>query len=147
MIAVAPVAGAQRSRDARAGVADTVRAPLTPARAFFYSAAVPGLAFSASLLPLAAVLKQSHSFNVVFRFGVTPLFLFSGVFFPVSQLPSGFQWVALVSPLYHGVELTRAFVLEQRVPPGAAVHVAYLCGLVAAGNGKARMTFRRKLHA
>jgi hypothetical protein len=34
---------AQRSGDARVGVADTLRAPLTPGRAFFYSAAIPGL--------------------------------------------------------------------------------------------------------
>lgn len=104
------------------------------------------LAFAAAILPLAAVLKKSNSFNVVFRFGVTPLFLFSGVFFPISRLPEGARWIATASPLYHGVELARAFVLDKRFPPDGAVHVAYLSTIVVLGCAAARRTFRRKLH-
>ena len=39
---------------------------------------------------------------------VFPLFLFSGTFFPVSRLPDWLEPVALLSPLYHAVELCRA---------------------------------------
>ena len=37
-----------------------------------------------------------------------PLFLFSGTFFPIDQLPDGVQSLAWLSPLWHGVELCRA---------------------------------------
>ena len=41
------------------------------------------------------------------RIVVFPLFLFSGTFFPISQLPDWLEPVALLSPLYHAVELCR----------------------------------------
>jgi lipooligosaccharide transport system permease protein len=40
-----------------------------------------------------------------------PLFLFSGTFFPISQLPDVLQWITRISPLYHGTEMLRAFAL------------------------------------
>ena len=42
------------------------------------------------------------------RFLILPMFLFSGTFFPLSQLPTWLQAVAWVSPLWHGVELCRS---------------------------------------
>ena len=43
----------------------------------------------------------------IFRFGLVPLFLFSGTFFPISQLPDWLEPLAWVTPLWHGVELCR----------------------------------------
>ncbi len=40
-----------------------------------------------------------------------PLFLFSGTFFPVSQLPALLQPLAYVTPLWHGVDLCRTLAL------------------------------------
>ena len=40
-----------------------------------------------------------------------PLMLFSGTFFPLSQLPGWLRAVAYVTPLWHGVALCRAFSL------------------------------------
>ncbi len=45
------------------------------------------------------------------RFLILPMFLFSGTFFPVEQLPDAIQPVVYVIPLWHGVELTRALAL------------------------------------
>ena len=42
---------------------------------------------------------------------VTPLFLFSGTFFPVTQLPPVLRWIAYVTPLWHGVALCRGLAL------------------------------------
>ena len=53
------------------------------------AAVLTGLAFSAPLMAYAATLKGNDNFNVVFRFVITPLFLFSGVFFPLTRLPEG----------------------------------------------------------
>ena len=59
----------------------------------------------------AATLKNGGNFNVLFRFVITPLFLFSGVFFPIDRLPEALQTLAGFTPLFHGVELTRGLTL------------------------------------
>ena len=110
-------------------------------------AVLTGLAFSAPILAYAAVLKTGNNFNIVFRFIVTPLFMFSGVFFPVDRLPAPVQWIAEASPLYHGVQLLRGLTLGQLEPSIAMMHFIYLLVLVLAGFLLARFTFRRKLYA
>ena len=49
-------------------------------------AVLTGLAFSAPIMAYAATLKSGNNFNVLFRFVITPLFMFSGVFFPIDRL-------------------------------------------------------------
>ena len=63
-----------------------------------------------------------------------PLFLFSGTFFPISQLPDWLQPLAWLSPLWHGVELCRAATTGSSPSAGTVVgHVAVLVACVAAG--------------
>ena len=62
-----------------------------------------GLAFAAPIMAFSATQRTDSAFNVLFRFGITPLFLFSGTFFPIEQLPSVLQPLAWLTPLYHGV--------------------------------------------
>ena len=54
--------------------------------------------------------ENETSLSTLFRFGITPLFLFSGTFFPISQLPDYLKPIAYVTPLFHGVELVRKVV-------------------------------------
>lgn len=55
-----------------------------------------------------AVRKEDDStFPLIMRLGVIPMFLFSGTFFPVAQLPELVQPLAVLSPLWHGVEVAR----------------------------------------
>jgi lipooligosaccharide transport system permease protein len=110
-------------------------------------AVLTGLAFSAPIIAYAATLKSGDNFNVLFRFIITPLFMFSGVFFPIDRLPVPLQWIAEVSPLYHGVQLVRGFALGQLNPSVAMIHLIYLLVLLIAGFVAARYTFRRKLYA
>jgi lipooligosaccharide transport system permease protein len=42
---------------------------------------------------------------------ITPLFLFSGIFYPLDKLPDWVSVVAWFTPLYHLVEITRGLVL------------------------------------
>jgi lipooligosaccharide transport system permease protein len=35
------------------------------------------------------------------------MFLFSGTFFPISQIPDWLEWIAWVSPLWHASQLGR----------------------------------------
>lgn len=66
------------------------------------------LAFAALFIGIAARARTDAVFNLVFRLVVTPLMLFSGVFFPVGSLPVVLQALAWCTPLWHGVELSRA---------------------------------------
>ena len=59
----------------------------------------------------SATIKTDGLFACIFRFAVMPLMLFSGTFFPLSQLPAGPARVAYATPLWHGVALSRAFSL------------------------------------
>ena len=54
------------------------------------------------------------------RFLILPLFLFSGTFFPLTQLPTWLQTVVWLSPLWHGVELCRGGH-HRAVGPAAAL--------------------------
>ena len=83
---------------------------------------------------------------IIFRFIITPLFLFSGTFFPISQLPPAVQPIAWLTPLFHGVALTRALALGEPLELWQwAVHVGYLVALVTIGTLLALRTFRRRL--
>ena len=55
--------------------------------------------------------RRPNRFATIFRFGITPLFLFSGTFFPISSLPAALQALAWLTPLFHGVALTRGLSL------------------------------------
>jgi lipooligosaccharide transport system permease protein len=104
-----------------------------------------GMAFATPLAAYSATQENDGSLSLVYRLGMIPLFLFSGIFFPVSQLPEGVRVLAYATPLWHGVELTRALTLG-RVSAGAAVgHVAYLAALTALGVVAAKRVFTRKL--
>lgn len=111
------------------------------------AAVLTGLAFGAPIMAYAAVLRPGGNFNAVFRFIITPLFLFSGVFFPVSQLPPVVQMLARITPLYHGVELTRGIALATLSWSDAVGHLAFLAALTAAGTAVAVRAFSSKLHA
>jgi lipooligosaccharide transport system permease protein len=104
-----------------------------------------GMAFAAPLAAFAASQDNEQAFPVVFRLGVIPLFLFSGVFFPVSQLPLALRVIAYATPLWHGVDLCRELTLGRLTAAGAAVHVSYLLVLAALGLFLAKRTFQARL--
>jgi|tagenome__1003787_1003787.scaffolds.fasta_scaffold20339458_2 lipooligosaccharide transport system permease protein len=108
-------------------------------------AALTGLAFSAPISAFTATQRNDQGFNAIFRFGLTPLFLFSGTFFPIEQLPAVIRPIAWITPLWHGVDLIRMLTLGRVEPLLAFVHVLVLVAFVAAGTGLALITFRRAL--
>ncbi len=105
-----------------------------------------GLAFAAPLEAWAITLTSSLSFAMVFRFGMIPLFLFSGTFFPVTQLPGWVRPLAYATPLWHGVALCRALSLGTPSLGGALVHIGYLAVLAAIGIAVGNRTYRRRLY-
>ena len=110
------------------------------------AATLCGLAFAAPIAAFSSTQENDQWFPVIFRVGIVPLFLFSGTFFPIEQLPDALQTLARVTPLWHGVELTRGAVLgEGLTVVAAAVHVAYLSALVLGGWLVARRTFTKRM--
>ncbi|HMW44321.1 MAG TPA: ABC transporter permease, partial [Solirubrobacterales bacterium] len=68
---------------------------------------VTALAFSAFGITMAALVSKIDQFNYVTTLVITPLFLVAGTFFPIDQLPQGFQIAAQFNPLYQLVQLVR----------------------------------------
>lgn len=92
-----------------------------------------GLAFAAPVYAFSAGLRDESAFPLLYRLGLIPLFLFSGAFFPISNLGPVLEAVARVTPLWHGVDLTRMLMLGQVDGWMALVHVGYLSLLAMAG--------------
>jgi lipooligosaccharide transport system permease protein len=99
----------------------------------FVSQVLVGTAFGSLVYAFTTRLKSPEGFGVLFRLGIFPLFLFSGAFFPIANLGEVGAWVARLTPLWHGVNLSRMFVLDHVDWGWAAVNVAVLVGLTLLG--------------
>lgn len=110
-------------------------------------AVLTGMGFGAVVAGCSAwVEKENNFFNALFRFVVTPMFLFSGTFYPISQLPKWGQVVAWFSPLWHGTQLARDAGLGGGLTAFSAVgHVAVLVLWLVVGIALARWRFRLRL--
>lgn len=108
-------------------------------------AVLTGLAFAGPVTWYTARLERETGLSSLFRFGIVPLFLFSGTFFPVDRLPASVRPLTLLTPLWHGVELARAWALdlEPGLPPG--LHLAVLAAVAAGGAAAAAARMRRRL--
>lgn len=104
-----------------------------------------GLSFSAPVTAMAAWLERDEGFNALFRFGITPMFLFSGTFFPISRLPQGIRELAWITPTWHGVDLMRNLTLGTASLWPSLGHAVYLAALGAGGLLLAQRTFTRRL--
>ncbi len=104
-----------------------------------------GLAFSACLIAFTATQKNDVGFSAIFRFVINPLFLFSGTFFPLSQLPDQFEWVPWLTPLFHGVELVRGAVLGTLDLATAPLHLAYLLVMFGIGAWLAERNLTKRM--
>lgn len=109
------------------------------------AAVLTGVAFSLPLSAYSSTRDGGASFATVIRFGLLPMFLFAGAFFPIDQLPSWLQPVAYVTPLWHGIQLCRGAVVESVDPGNVAVHVAVLLAYTVVGWLACRVAFTRRL--
>jgi lipooligosaccharide transport system permease protein len=111
--------------------------------------ALVAVAAAAPVTAFAASIENDSYFSLLFRFGLIPATLFSGVFFPVTQLPILLRPLAYASPLWHGVVLSRAATLGS-IPAGESwwtllLHVAYLVLWGFIGLALAVWRFRKRL--
>ncbi len=109
-------------------------------------AMLTGLACGVWVLALGARMRsEGGAFNVLFRFVIVPMTLFSGSFFPITEMPLAVRWLAWISPLWHGNELARGAALGGLGFWSAIGHLAYLIALLIAGIILARRCYRVRL--
>ena len=111
------------------------------------ASALCAAAFCAPLAAYSVGLESDLAFPVIMRVGVLPLFLFSGTFFPISQLPDWLQPLAALSPLWHGVELARDATTGSFDLWADVLHVLVLVACLGAGLLWGRRAFARRLTA
>jgi len=75
-------------------------------------AVLGGLCFAALGMICTALVPGIETFNLPIFLGITPMFLFSGTFFPLQNLPAWAQTVAQTLPLTHLVALVRGCALQ-----------------------------------
>jgi lipooligosaccharide transport system permease protein len=97
------------------------------------------------VLAYSATQKNDGGFNTLNRFVVLPLFLLSGSFFPLTQLPVVLQGLAWALPVTHGVELCRELFLGRAGGVATLGHLVVLLAFVVAGLVAARWTMTRRL--
>lgn len=125
LLMVSTIFGAVMVLFGATGVSEAVRA-IVPA-------IVTGMAFAAPMTAFTAWTEDHVGLTNVFRFGIVPMFLFSGTFFPISQLPGWMQPLAYLTPLWHGVEMTRSWALGIDPTFNAVVHFGFLAVWILAG--------------
>jgi lipooligosaccharide transport system permease protein len=89
-----------------------------------------GLSCCAPVMAFTATRQTDEAYTWLFRFVVTPLFLLSGTFFPITDLPAWGQVVAQATPLFHGVEAVRQLTIYD-LQISAVWHLAYLFALLS----------------
>lgn len=104
-----------------------------------------GMAFAIPIFAFSAKQESDGGFNILFRFIITPLFLFSGTFFPIDQLPAVLRPVAWVTPLWHGVDANRSLALGSPDVATVLGHTAYLLVVILVGAWLARRAFNKRL--
>jgi lipooligosaccharide transport system permease protein len=105
-----------------------------------------GLACTTPMTALAArTSDEGQRFGLIFRFVVMPMTLFSGTFFPISQLPATIRWLAWLSPLWHGSQLARGVSVGGVGGWAMLGHLAVLAVLFAAGWALAHRAFYKRL--
>lgn len=70
---------------------------------------ISGFIFAEISVIFTAIVPGIDSFNYFYTLFMTPMFLFSGIFFPLDNLPSIVSKIAFFMPLYHLVNICRAF--------------------------------------
>ena len=93
----------------------TVENPLT-LPLIMWAGALVAVGLGAVGLMASAWCRNINQFQTVYAFVISPLFFFSGVFFPLEKLPRPAYWIVNLSPLAHGVKLSQAIFWNEGLP-------------------------------
>jgi len=87
---------------------------------------ISGIVFSAISVIVTAIIPGIDYFNYFYTLFMTPMFLFSGIFFPLENLSPVVTKIAFFTPLYHLVNICRAFSMG--TVSGTADDILWLLG-------------------
>lgn len=88
--------------------------------------ALIALACGAIGLLATSYVNNINQFQSIYAFLISPLYFFSGIFFPVEQMPKALQIVAQCQPLYHGVKLAQSLFWAENVAKTFLIHGSIL---------------------
>ncbi len=103
-----------------------------------------GITFAGMAMAVSAVSPGYEFFNYYFTLVIMPIFMLSGVFFPISTLPEWLQGAVTILPLYHAVELIRPLAIGE-IPTNILLHLLVLLGYAGIGHYLAVVLIRKRL--
>lgn len=106
------------------GIVNFLAALLTPIVGF-----LTGFLFAAIALLVTSFVKNINHFNFFFTGLLSPMFMFCGTLFPITNLPKPLQIVAEVLPLTHPVRLGRVAVMASGWHPSLLLDLLYIVGV------------------
>ncbi len=71
-----------------------------------------GIIIASLSLVFAATVRTIDAFAFYYTLGVTPMFVLSGIFFPLDQLPWALQWLTWLNPLAHTAVVARGLAIN-----------------------------------
>jgi lipooligosaccharide transport system permease protein len=111
------------------------------------AALLAGAAMGAVMLAMAAKIEnENYFFTLVGRFIMIPMFLFSGTFYPLTQMPIFLQFFGWISPLWHASELGRYLTYDYPLSGlQLSIHVLVLTAMVVIGLFLSARIFAKRL--
>lgn len=103
-----------------------------------------GLAFGSVGMFFTGIIPTIDMFNLPTFLFITPMFLFSGTFFPIRGIPEWAGIISFIFPLYHMVELTRFFSLGA-MESDPIFNLTYLMAFTAVFASLALFSMKRRL--
>jgi len=103
-----------------------------------------GIMFASIAILFTSIVPAIYSFNYYFTLFITPMFFFSGVFFPLSSFPPIVQTLSWIAPLTPVVNLTRALT-NGEFHPGLLGALAIIIAVTAVFFSVSLVTMRRRL--
>jgi lipooligosaccharide transport system permease protein len=121
--------------------------PLSSVLGLLASSMLAAWGWSAVMLAITARLERDEGyFAIIGRFVIAPMFLFSGTFYPLDQMPIYLQPLGWVSPLWHATELGRNLSYGYEIAPIMfVVHLGYLALLGVIGMAFTYPKFAERL--
>ena len=112
-----------------------------------FAAIFAGLAFASVMLAATSFVKHDDGFfALVGRFIIAPMFMFSGTFYPLDNLPIYLQWIGWISPVWHATDIGRNLSYGHEVAPWLMlIHFAFLLAILIVGQTVATRQFSRRL--
>ena len=121
--------------------------PLTSVLPLLFTSMLAGWGWASIMLAITARLERDDGyFAIIGRFVIAPMFLFSGTFYPLEQMPLFLQPLGWISPLWHSVQLGRHLSYGMELADGMLlVHLAYLAIMGIVGMRFVYPKFRERL--